>query len=135
MVSCMGMQRSFYQSKSYLTLASIDTTSPRAVAAYHLFLKESALIWFNNLIFKDTWSAFNHEYCNILNSPSLIAESVAFDNLRLGQSQAIEDFHAVVMDKGRKLRKSDADMLNIFISGLPPSVSIFCTSRPCKLST
>ena len=29
------------------------------------------------------------------------------------------------MDKGRKLRKSDADMLNIFISGLPPSVSIF----------
>ena len=83
--------------ESYLTLASIETTSPRAVAVFHLFLKGPALIWFNNLTFKDTWSAvkgaFVLEYCNIIGSPALIAESVAFDNLRLSQSQAIEDFH------------------------------------------
>lgn len=115
--------------ESYLTLASIDTTSPRAVAAFHLFLKGPALIWFNSLTFKETWDSvkesFKLEYCNILNSPSLIAESVAFDNLRLGQSQAIEDFHAFVMDKGRKLRKSENDMLNKFISGLPPQLAFF----------
>ena len=70
-------------------------------------------------------AAFILEYCNILSSPSLIAESVAFDNLRLSQSQAIEDFHASVMDKGRKLRKSEADMLNKFISGLPSQLAFF----------
>ena len=41
----------------YLTLASIETTSPCAVAAFHLFLKGPVLIWFNNLNFKDTGSA------------------------------------------------------------------------------
>ena len=70
-------------------------------------------------------SAFKLEYCNTLNSPSLIAESVSFDNLCLGNSQAIEDFHASVMDKGRKLRKSEADMLNKFISGLPSQLAFF----------
>ena len=99
------------------------------MAAFHLFLKGPALIWFNSLSVRDSWAtvraAFILEYCNILSSPSLIAESVAFDNLRLSQSQAIEDFHASVMDKGRKLRKSEADMLNKFISGLPSQLMFF----------
>lgn len=115
--------------ESYLTLASIETTSPRAVAAFHLFLMGPALIWFNNLTFKDTWyavkGAFVLEYCNIIGSPALIAESVVFDNLRLCQSQAIEDFHASIMNKGQKLYKSEADMLNKFISGLPSQLAVF----------
>lgn len=122
--------------ESYLTLASIETTSPRAVAVFHLFLKGPALIWFNNLIFKDTWSAvkgaFVLEYCNIIGSPALI--SVAFDNLRLSQSQAIEDFHASIMDKGRKLHKSEADMLtNLSVGAI--TVGGFCTSRSCGIIT
>lgn len=114
--------------ESYLTLASIETTSPRAVAVFHLFLMGPALIWFNNLTFKDTWyavkGAFVLEYCNIIGSPALIAESVVFDNLRLNQSQDTEDFHASIMDKGRKLHKSEADMLNKFISGLPSQFAV-----------
>ena len=101
-------EKLFTEFESYLTSAAIEVTSPRAVAAFRLFLKEPALIWFNSLSVKDTWStviaAFIIEYCNILISPFLIAESVAFDNLRLGESQGIEDFHASVMYKGRKLR-------------------------------
>lgn len=115
--------------ESYLTLASIDIYSPRAVAAFHLFLKGPALIWFNSLTCKQSWetvkASFQIEYCNILKSPSLIAESLAFDNLRLSQSQPIEDFHALIMDKGRKLRKSEADMTNKFISGLPAQLAFF----------
>lgn len=99
---------------SYLTLSSIDEESPRAIAAFHLHLSGPALIWFNNLAVKDSWktvkAAFMNEYCNIVNNPSLIAESVAFDNLKLGLTQAIEDFHSVVLDKGRRLNKSDTDM-------------------------
>ena len=100
--------------ESYLTLAAIEITFPRAVAACHLFLNGPALIWLNSLSVKDSWStvkaAFIQEYCNILSSPSLIAESVAFDNLRLSQSQAIE---------------GEADMFNRFISGLPSQLAFF----------
>ena len=39
--------------ESYLTLAAIEITSPRAVAAFHLFLKGPALIWFNSLSVRD----------------------------------------------------------------------------------
>ena len=63
-------------------------------------IKGPALIWFNNLTVKDSWTtvkaAFVNEYCSMLNNPSLIAESVAFDNLKLNPTQAIEDFHSVV---------------------------------------
>ena len=91
--------------ESHWTLAAIEISSPSAVAALHLFLKGPALIWFNILPVKDSWStvraAFDLEYCYILGSFSLIAESVAFDNLRLNQSQAIKD--ACILDKGPKL--------------------------------
>ena len=50
---------------------------------------------------------------------------MASDNLRLIQSQAIEDSHASVLDKGRKLCKSEVDMLNKFISGLPSQLAFF----------
>ena len=93
--------------ESYLTLAAIEISSPRAVAVIHLFPKGPALIWLNNVSVKDSWptvrAAFIKEYCNILSSPPLIAESVAFDNLGLGQSKAIVDFHVCIMYKGRKL--------------------------------
>lgn len=115
--------------ESYLTLSSIEETSPRAIAAFHLQLKGPALIWFNNLTVKDSWTtvkaAFMNEYCSMLNNPSLIAESVAFDNLKLNPTQAIEDFHSVVLDKGRKLNKNNTDMTNKFISGLPPQLAFF----------
>ena len=115
---------------SYLTLSSIDEESPRAIAAFHLHLSGPALIWFNNLAVKDSWktvkAAFMNEYCNVVNNLSLIAESVAFDNLKLGSTQAIEDFHSVVLDKGRRLHKSDTDMTNKFIAGLPSQLAFFC---------
>ena len=93
--------------ESYLTLSAIEPEPPRAVAAFHLHLTGPALICFNNLTIKDSWTTvkacFLAEYANCLNNPSLIAESLAFDNIKLGQTQAIEDFHSTVLDKGRRL--------------------------------
>ena len=114
---------------SYLTLSAIEPESPRAVAAFHLHLTGPALIWFNTLTIKDSWTTvkacFLAEYANSLNNPSLIAESLAFDNIKLGQTQAIEDFHSTVLDKGRRLHKSDTDMTNKFIARLPPQLAFF----------
>lgn len=115
--------------ESYLTLSSIEQDSPRAIAAFHLHLTGPALIWFNNLSIKDSWqtvkASFQIEYLNNLNNPSLIAEAVAFDSLKLGPSQAIEDFHSVVLDKGRRLHKTETDMTNKFIAGLPSQLAFF----------
>ena len=112
--------------ESYLTLSAIE---PRAVAAFHLHLTGPARIWFNNLTIKDSWTTFKAcflaEYANCLKKNSLIAESLAFDNIKVGQRQAKEDFHSTVLDKGRRLHKTDTDMTNRFIAGLPPQLAFF----------
>lgn len=116
----------------YLTLSSVDQCSPRAVAAFQLHLNGPARVWFESLgpSDKQQWlvlkAKFKDEYCNsTFHNPVLIAESVAFDRLTLLPSQAIEDFHAIVHEKGKKLSKSDGDMINKFVSGLPPQLAFF----------
>ena len=39
--------------------------------------------------------------------------------------QAIDDFHSIVLDKGRRLHKIDTDMTNKFIGGLPSQLEFF----------
>ena len=64
-----------------------------------------------------------NEYCNVVNNPSLITESAAFDDLKFGSIQAIENFHSMVLDKERHLHKSNTDMTNKFIAGLPSQLA------------
>ena len=39
-----------------------------------------------------------------MNDPRLISEADAFDNLTLNTGQAIEEFHAIVLEKGTRLK-------------------------------
>ena len=114
--------------ESYLTLSGIDNEQ-RIIAAFHLHLKGPALTWFHTLPSRDSWSyikeAFNTEYGNNVNDPRLISEAAAFDNLTLNTGQAIEEFHAIVLEKGTRLNKSDRDMSNKFINGLPSQLAFF----------
>ena len=118
--------------ESYLTLSAKETDSPRVVAAFHFHLTGPSLISFNNLTIKDSWTtvkvSFLVEYANCLNNPSLIAESLAFDNLKLGQKQAIKNFHSTVLDKVCCFHKTDTDMTNKFIAGLPLQLTFFVPS-------
>ena len=114
--------------ESYLTLSGIDNEQ-RVIAAFHLHLKGPALTWFHTLPSRDSWSyikeAFNTEYGNNVNDPRLISEAAAFDNLTLNTGQAIEEFHAIVLEKGTCLKKSDRDISNKFINGLPGQLAFF----------
>ena len=51
-----------------------------------------------------------------MNDSRLISEATAFDNLTLNTGQAIEKFHAIVLEKGTRLNKSDRDMSNKWIA-------------------
>ena len=114
--------------ESYLTLSGVDNEQ-RIIAAFHLHLKGPALTWFHTLPSRDSWNSikesFNSEYGNNVNDPRLISEAAAFDNLVLNSGQAIEEFHAVVLEKGTRLNKSDRDMSNKFINGLPSQLAFF----------
>ena len=118
--------------ESYLTLSGIDFqphNEQRVIAAFHLHLKGPALTWFHTLPSGHSWNnikdAFSKEYGNNANDPRLISEAAAFDNLRLNTGQAIEEFHAIVLEKGTRLNKTDRDMTNKFINGLPSQLAFF----------
>ena len=98
--------------RSYLVLSNInpDTDPGRAVAAFHLHLQGPARTWFNNISDRSSWdtveSHFQTEYCDltkVCNDSRYISESAAFENLRLGPSQPIEEFHSVIFEKGNIL--------------------------------
>lgn len=116
---------------SYLVLSNIDVQSPKATAAFHLHLKGPALVWFNTLKLSDkaSWyslnNAFTKEYCENLQSPILIAEEAAFNNLKLMPSQPIEQYHSMILQKGNRLGKPDRDMTFKFIDGLPQQLAFF----------
>ncbi len=115
--------------ESYLVLANIDPVSPRAVACFHLHIQGPALVWFNSLpdTNKLSWStvrsAFLQEFCPP-DGPGLVAEEAIFSHLRL-DSQPIEDYHSMIMEKGRRLGKTDRDMLMKFVDGLPQQLAFF----------
>ena len=115
--------------ESYLTLSGVDNEQ-LTIAAFHLHLKGPALTWFHTLPSRDNWNSikelFNSEYGNNFNDPSLISEAAALDNLVLNSGQAIEEFHAVVLEKGTRLNKSDRDMSNKFINCLPSQLAFSC---------
>ena len=114
--------------ESYLTLSGVDNEQ-RIIAAFHLHLKGPALTWFHTLPSRDNWNSikesFNSEYGNNVNDPRLISEAAALDNLVLNSGQAIEEFHAIVLEKGTRLNKSDRDMSNKFINCLPSQLAFF----------
>lgn len=122
--------------ESFLVLSNInyDTEPHRAIAAFHLHLKGPALTWFSTLTDKSSWDtvriAFSSEFSNA-NDPMYIAESALFDKLCLSSRQPIEEFHALVHEKGMQLNKPERDITNKFIQGLPDKLAFFVrASRP-----
>ena len=57
-------------------------------------------------------------------------EGQIFNNLKLGKSQQLEDFHSQILEKGNLLHKPDHEVLARFIEGLPEKNGIFRTSWP-----
>ena len=115
---------------SFLLLSNIEETSKKAVAAFHLHLKGPALIWFNNLpdssktSFSDVKHLFCRDYCST-DDPVLVAEEAVFQKMTLQMSDTLEDFHSRVLQKGKRLGKSDRDIMTKYIDALPEKLSFF----------
>lgn len=119
---------------SYCMLSGINRNDdPRKVAAFHLHMAGPALSWFNCLPdeSKANWAVLQQAFVGyyIPNENSLdagmLVESAAFDALFLHPMQQIEDFYSAVLDKGRKLRKHDRDIISKFVNGLPHQLAFF----------
>ena len=95
---------------TYLVLMNISVTDPRAVAAVQVHLQGPTLIWYNalNPSYKKSWTSIKETfitgYCPNDN-PAIIAKEATYQNLALGLTQPIEEFHSVIMKKGLRLKK------------------------------
>ena len=55
----------------------------------------------------------------------LLVETEQFHSLRLIPSQQIEDYFSKILEKGKKIKKSDQEILLKFIQGLPAQLAFF----------
>ena len=69
-------------------------------------------------------AAFELNYC-VENTPVLLVETEQFLNLKLLPHLHLEDYYSQVLEKGRKLSKSDQEQLLKFIQGLPAQLAFF----------
>ena len=118
--------------KSYITLHKLEEDE-RIVAAFQLHLEGPALTWFNNVkdTERNTWDKleplFKKQYIDIdcITNPILLAETELFHQIKLAPQQPLEEYHALILDKGRRLKRSERDMLIKFVEGLPHQLAFF----------
>ncbi len=121
---------------SYVTLHNIQSnTDGRKVAAFHLHLKGPAKVWFNTLglspVTRKSWvfvqKAFSDRFVMLdpHTNPQLLAERQLFSTMKMAPSQALIEFHSLLVEKAMILGKSPQDVLLRFIEGLPPSLALF----------
>ena len=133
---------------AYATLHKLngndEDSKARKIAAFQLHLTGPCLVWFNNLSTTDrsTWAnietAFNSKYVNIdiENNPALHAESELLSKMKLAPNQSIDEFHAMLLQKGKRLKKPERDILIRFIDGLPAQLAFFVRAgRPADLES
>lgn len=127
---------------SYVVLQGLEGRDAQIIAGLHLHLGGPALTWFNQLstTTKDTWKqlqkTFELQYMSTdpQSNPQLIADNELYNTITLKFDQPIEDFHSTLVQKGKRLRKSDVDIMNRFIDGLPDQLKLYVrTGRPTTL--
>lgn len=128
---------------SYVVLHGLEGRDVQIVAGFHLHLAGPALTWFNQLSATTvlTWrrlrQAFEEQYLSTDPSlnPQIIADSELFNTTMLKEGQPIEDFHSILVQKGQRLQKSDVEIMNRFIDGLPHQLTLYVrTGRPTSLN-
>ena len=117
--------------EAYCTFSRIVNDDCRKVAAFQLHLQGPAQTWFCCLDAEErcSWesvkTSFQDKYCIENNPPVLLVETEQFSSLHLSQSQQIEDYFSKILEKGKKISKSDQEILLKFIQGLPAQLAFF----------
>ncbi len=121
--------------KSLATLHGLDGhfCDDKKIAAFRLHVEGSGLQWFQTmpesvlLDFASVQAAFEAKYVVLVHgtNPAFLAEIELFNHMCLAPGQTIEDFHALVLEKGCRLQKSQVDVLHKFVDGLPPQLAFY----------
>lgn len=127
--------------EAYCVFSRIEGQNARKVAAFQLHLQGPAQTWFCCLDddVKNDWEVlkdlFEIKYGAENNTPVLLVEAEQFNKLQLLSTQQIEDYYCKVIEKGRKLHKSDQEVLLKFIQGLPHQLAFFVRAgNPADIS-
>ena len=135
-------ERFLSEFESFCLLHGLTDDSPKKLAALHLHLTGPALTWYTALpdTTKATWAnvdqAFKDHYVNQdpTKNPVLLVEGEIFRHLQLGPTQALEEYRALVLEKGTYIGKQDRDILSKSIDGLPQQLAFFVRAgRPTDL--
>ncbi|OWF56159.1 hypothetical protein KP79_PYT00092 [Mizuhopecten yessoensis] len=118
--------------QSFVSLYSLDNPKDdKRVPLFCLLLQGPARTWFttNDLSIK-TWSVVQHcfeeKYLDFSASgPSLLLETNNFLAVKLSHHEPLEDSHARLVEKGRRIGKSDIELLSKFISSLADQLAFF----------
>ena len=118
--------------EDYCTLFKIKQVE-QILALFSLHLDHEAQWWYHDLPpdQKDTWEhckeAFTDRYIekNTLNSPDFLHTTNIFDTMQLSSHQDLTTYYYTLKDKATTLQKSDTDLLNRFIDGLPQDLAFF----------
>ena len=121
---------------SYATLHKLDEDA-RKVAAFQLHLEGPALTWYNDVPdgkkkkWTDVEKTFRDAYINIdfATNPALLAETELFHKMKLAPTQSLEEYHALILEKGKRIKRSEQDMLIKFVEGLPEQLAFFVRAR------
>ena len=101
------------------------------------------MTWYHNLpttptencTWEEVKAKFQNRYINIdfSQNPALLAETAEtelFNVIKLAPQQSIDEFHALLVNKGRRLMKHDTDIMIRFIDAWFTSTPcIFCACR------
>ena len=130
---------------AFMELQGIDGTriqdSKLFIASFSLHLKGPAFVWYQNLPYDPyhlSWTAlrtkFHEKFVAMnLHNASLYAETTAFNALTLSKD-TLEEFHCKLLQKGKRLHKTELDLLTKFIDGLPTQLQFFVRAgRPQSL--
>ena len=103
--------------QAYCKICQINDTDGRKVAAFQLHIQGPANTWFKYLEdeYKADWdnlvAAFELNYLAENNTPILLVETEKFTNLTLLPHKQIEDYYSQILEKGKKLSKSEQEQL------------------------
>ena len=128
--------------EAYCKISGITDTDGRKVAAFQLHLQGPANTWYSCLDEDDKadWdnlvAAFELNYCAENNTPVLLVETETFTNLKLLPHQQIKDYYSHILEKGKKLSKSDqelpAQLAFIVRAGNPSDINAAMTSAKMR---
>ncbi|KAK3082518.1 hypothetical protein FSP39_010106 [Pinctada imbricata] len=123
---------------AFSTMSGFD--DDRRMSAFSLYLAGPAYNWYKTLDseIQRNWDFLKESFIEnyaTANDALLYSELQLYNELKLTEKMNVEDYHSEILKRGRKLKKTEPDMMSRFIDGLPGGLKFFVRAgRPTSLA-